>query len=70
VTLQPFMAAEARRAIAIPAARASLALLAMRLGLIRTCQRRSADRGTGFEISIVPPDRGDMPIDPRQSTSD
>ena len=63
LTLQPFMAAEAQRATAIPAARASLALLAMRLGLIRTRQWRSADRGTGFEIPIVPPDRGDMPID-------
>jgi len=61
------MAAEARRATAIPAAAASLALLAVRLGLIRTRQWRSADRGTGFEIQIVPPDRGDVPIDPRQS---
>jgi hypothetical protein len=66
------MAAEARRATAIPAARASLALLAVRLGLIRTRvistrQWRSADRGTGVEIQIVPPDRGDMPIDPSQS---
>jgi len=55
----------------ISAARASLALLAKRLGVIRarvisTRQWRSADRGTGFEIQIVPPDRGDVPIDPRQ----
>jgi hypothetical protein len=51
--------------------------LAVRLGLIRTKlirarlirarQWRSADRGTGVEIQIVPPDRGDVPIDPRQS---
>jgi hypothetical protein len=66
------MAAEARRAPAIPAAWASLALLAVRLGLIRTKlirtrQWRSADRGTGVEIQIVPPDRGDVPIDPSQS---
>jgi hypothetical protein len=70
--LQSFMAAEPRRAPAIPAARASLALLAVRPGLIRTRlirtrQWRSADRGTGVEIQIVPPDRGDVPIDPRQS---
>jgi len=70
--LQSFMAAEARRAPAIPAAWASLALLAVRLGLIRTKlirtrQWRSADRGTGVEIQIVPPDRGDVPIDPSQS---
>jgi hypothetical protein len=76
------MAAEARRAPAIPAAWASLALLAVRLGLIRTRligtrligtrligtrQWRLADRGTGVEIQMVPPDRGDVPIDPRQS---
>jgi hypothetical protein len=66
------MAAEARRAPAIPAAWASLALLAVRLGLIRsrvisTRQWRSADRGTGVEIQMVPPDRGDVPIDPSQS---
>ncbi len=28
---------------------------------------RSADRGTGVKIQIVLPDRGDVPIDPRQS---
>jgi len=66
------MAAEARSATAIPAGRASLALLAVRLGPIRarvisTRQWRSADRGTGFEIQMVPPDRGDVPIDPRQT---
>ena len=71
------MAAEARRAPAIPAAWASLALLAVRLGLIRTRlirtrligtrQWRLADRGTGVEIQMVPPDRGDVPIDPSQS---
>jgi hypothetical protein len=52
-------------------------LLAVRLGLIRIRlirirlirirQWRSADRGTGVKIQIVPPDRGDVPIDPRQS---
>jgi hypothetical protein len=57
-------------------------LLAVRLGLIRTRlirtrligtrligtrQWRLADRGTGVEIQMVPPDRGDVPIDPRQS---
>ena len=71
------MAAEPRRATANRAARASWALLAVRLGLIRTKlirtrlirtrQWRSADRGTGVEIQIVPPDRGDVPIDPSQS---
>jgi hypothetical protein len=70
--LQSFMAAEVRRATAIPAARACLALLAVRLGLIRTRvistrQWRSADQGTGVEIELVPPDRGNVPIDPRQS---
>ena len=49
-----------------------LALFAVRLELIRTRvistrQWRSADRGTGVEIRIVRPDRGDVPIDPRQS---
>jgi len=66
------MAAEARRAAAMPAAPASLALLAVQLGLIRprvisTRQWRSADRGTGVEIQMVPPDRGDVAIDPRQT---
>jgi hypothetical protein len=66
------MAAEARRTPAISAAWASLALLAVRLGLvrarlIRTRQWRSADRGTGDEIKMVPSDRGDVPIAPRQS---
>ena len=70
--LQSFMAAEDRRAAAMPAAPASLALLAVQLGLIRprvisTRPWRSADRGTGVEIRIVRPDRGDVPIDPRQS---
>jgi len=45
-------------------------LLAVRIGLIRAEKWRSADRGTGFEIRIVPPDRGDMLIDPRQSAKD
>lgn len=65
--LQSFTAAEALRKAAIPAARASQALLATRLGLIRIRQGRSADRRTGFEIQIVLPDSGDMLIDPRQS---
>jgi hypothetical protein len=39
----------------------------IRARLIRARQWRSADRGTGVEIQIVPPDRGDVPIDPRQS---
>ena len=70
--LQSFMAGEVRLATANRAARASLALLAVRLGLIRTRvirtrKWRSADRGTGVEIQIVPPDRGDVPINPRQA---
>jgi hypothetical protein len=69
------MAGEVRLATANRAARASLALLAVRLGLIRTRvirtrKWRSADRGTGVEIQIVPPDRGDVPIDPSQSAVD
>jgi hypothetical protein len=69
------MAAEDRRAAAMPAAPASLALLAVQLGLIRprvisTRQWRSTDRGTGVEIQMVPPDRGDVPIDPRQLAKD
>ena len=31
---------------------------------------RSADRGTGVKIQIVLPDRGNVPIDPRQATED
>ena len=73
--LQSFMATEARRATGIPAAPASLALLAVRHGLIRTRvistrQWLSADRGTRFEVQIVPPGLGDVPIDPRQATED
>jgi len=67
---QSFTATEARGATANHAARANLALLAMRLGRIRTRKWRSADRGSGFEIQIVPPDRGDMLVDPRQSAKD
>jgi len=42
-------------------------LLLMRLGPIRAWQWRSAGQRKGFEIQIVPPDRGEMLIDPRQS---
>ena len=53
--LQSFMAGEPRQAAAIPTARASLALLAVRLGLIRTGvistrQWRSADRPAPVDL--------------------